>query len=488
MRSALIVLPALAFPLLLFAQAPQVNWTRSHGTDVAEAAYHAVELDNGDILVAGAAVNTQGNADGLLMRLTAAGDTIWSRTYGNDGFQEFLDLDVNMDGDFLLAGNWEPFPGTPDQGWVVKTDADGNVLWEVTRPSGSNTVGRLLKLAATDDGGAVATGTWGHHDGAWVFRLDGNGNLLWEEQFTHPDYPFAFSHDVYPHPDGRITVLAKLKDQTQLGENWLFEIDTDRTVLWSHVHGDPARHDDSRTLSHHPGGYLISGASDQTFHLWKTDQSGGLLWSEYYPFPGIAKGFVQDHVQTDDTIYLAGTRFGTGDTDLAAVATGLDGTFRWSAFIGRPDGIDKASAVIARDNDLLMVGQEANYGDGGPADVWLLSMRETTQPAAVSVLADASALTVPAGGDVLLDVLLTNTLASPTQGDVWAVLVAQNGDRTLLRRARPTLQPGTGKLVPGVGLTVPADAAAGEYDLELNLGLFPTTIISQQLETVVVTN
>lgn len=488
MRSAFILLLTIGFTAISFAQAPQLNWTRSHGSSVAEAAYHAVELDNGDILVAGAAVSGQGNADGLLMRLTADGDTVWSRTYGNDGFQEFLHLEVNADGDYLLAGNWEPFPGAPDQGWVMKTDADGNVLWEVTRPSGSNTVGRLLKLAATDDGGVVATGTWGHHDGAWVFRVDGNGNLLWEEQFTHPDYPFAFSHDVYPHPDGRITVLAKLKDQTQLGENWLFEIDADRTILWSHVHGDPGRHDDSRTLSHHPDGYLISGASDQTFHLWKTDHSGGLLWSEYYPFPGIAKGFVQDHVRTENAIYLAGTRFGTGDTDLAAVATDLDGTFRWSAFLGRPNGIDKASAVIARDNDLLMVGQEANYGDGGPADVWLVSVQITNQPAAVSMLPYATTLTVPAGGEVVLDVLLTNTISSPTQGDVWAVLVAQNGDRTLLRRARPTLQPGVGMLVPEVDLTVPAGLSPGEYQLELNLGFFPTTIISQQLETVVVTN
>jgi len=84
--------------------------------------------------------------------------------------------------------------------WVIKTDSNGNKVWE--NSFGGSTNEELRALALTSDGGYLLGGysaspvsgnkTSTNYGGAdiWILRLDSNGNKLWEQTFggTNDDY------------------------------------------------------------------------------------------------------------------------------------------------------------------------------------------------------------------------------------------------------------------------------------------------------------
>src|SRR5581483_8392553 len=52
--------------------------------------------------------------------------------YGGDGNQTAVGLIVNSDGSFFILGNSRVAVGEPQQVYLAKADARGNLIWQVT--------------------------------------------------------------------------------------------------------------------------------------------------------------------------------------------------------------------------------------------------------------------------------------------------------------------------------------------------------------------
>ncbi|MGB1243152.1 MAG: T9SS type A sorting domain-containing protein, partial [Chitinophagales bacterium] len=88
------------------------------------------ELSDGNLIVVGSSENENeyGFFMGLLMKLTAEGDTIWTKTYSNNLNVDhyFWDVEVLEDGGFAICGwGYGVESGTQD-GWILKVDSLGN--------------------------------------------------------------------------------------------------------------------------------------------------------------------------------------------------------------------------------------------------------------------------------------------------------------------------------------------------------------------------
>ena len=183
--------------------------------------------------------------DCILVKLDSEGNLLWSRCYGgskHDGFNNVLELE---DG-FLLACYTEsedrdaegagyhfgyyhdmPYLGQTNDIWLIRTDADGNIIW--SRCYGGTGMEFPTKAFLNEDGGFTVFGTTQSIDGdaqsaqnlyaptpydeyvyhkLWLFRIDSDGNLLWERAIGTKMHTNIYLDDVVKLSDTEYTILA----------------------------------------------------------------------------------------------------------------------------------------------------------------------------------------------------------------------------------------------------------------------------------------
>ena len=121
-------------------------WERSFGGSGIDVAYDIERTEDNAYVIAGHTFSTDqditenhGQSDAWLIKINEAGELIWERTYGGSGFDSANSVKQTADGGFLIAGNSRSSDqdlnensGENDM-WVIKTDSNGNLLWQNTQ-------------------------------------------------------------------------------------------------------------------------------------------------------------------------------------------------------------------------------------------------------------------------------------------------------------------------------------------------------------------
>ena len=187
---------------------------------------HAYRIDthNNQIFISGL---TEEAFDYALMKMTMAGEIIWSNTYGGDSYDHNFAFDISPDGAVYLSGhtlsgtaNWDTY--------TLKLDNDGNVVWENTRgnPRGFNPQyihDEVWGAAATPDGGVIiVAGTGDEYSSysecndedcsdAWrvyLIKYDSNGDLVWEMTLAGEENSDWAGEDICLTSDGGAVVAV----------------------------------------------------------------------------------------------------------------------------------------------------------------------------------------------------------------------------------------------------------------------------------------
>jgi hypothetical protein len=129
---------------------------------------------------------------GLIVKLDAAGNVVWSRVYSSSVRNTvFEDVRQTSDGGFVAVGTF--VDENSDIGAVVlKVDSAGNVLWQRLIAPAGRTYALLSAVRQTTDGGYVAAGTVytavdAGLSAVLVVRLDSAGNVAWQRGFNSFD-------------------------------------------------------------------------------------------------------------------------------------------------------------------------------------------------------------------------------------------------------------------------------------------------------------
>jgi hypothetical protein len=174
--------------------AGETLWSRTYGSPNNDRGYSHQQTSDRGYIVAGQSDVYQHGEDVYLIRTNSAGDTIWTRTFGGFDDQEGRSVRQTHDGGFIVAGWTNSGAGGKDV-YLLKTDADGNEQW--SRMYGGTADDAAASVEPTDDGGYIVAGTTssfgaGSAD-AWLIKTDANGNVGVEEQrrarFLFPSTP-----------------------------------------------------------------------------------------------------------------------------------------------------------------------------------------------------------------------------------------------------------------------------------------------------------
>lgn len=161
-----------------------LQWSRTYGGEGTEFGDAILEISNG-YLISGitSTYATHGSRDAWLVSIDKQGNEQWNKTYGWGGY-EFNAYVSDIEEGYIIAGYSEVTPVGEGNAYIIKTDKNGNEVWNKTH--GGHGIESIGDITKTNDGyilvGSTETYDVGLFD-AWLLKVDKNGNEIWNKSF-----------------------------------------------------------------------------------------------------------------------------------------------------------------------------------------------------------------------------------------------------------------------------------------------------------------
>lgn len=210
-------------------EAGNIQWRKQFEADAIWAPFHISVVETGDsgyalLTVADFsihAVPAVENVDFWLIKTDSDGDIQWSETYGgshNDLPSAFVET---SDGGFLLCGETQSFGAVQADGWLVKTDSEGSILWNKTY--GGDGWDVIRSVLESQNGGYVVTGMIDASlenppSGALISKTDTSGNTEWTVEYQGVIQPSLSPMQIIETEDGAY-VFTGFKPRTDSTES-----------------------------------------------------------------------------------------------------------------------------------------------------------------------------------------------------------------------------------------------------------------------------
>ncbi|MCW4017142.1 MAG: hypothetical protein NWF00_00425 [Candidatus Bathyarchaeota archaeon] len=359
------------------------GWSRTYGGPYGDKAYALTKTQDGGYALAGT-TNSFGSGiiNAWLVKTNAEGEMQWNQTYS--GLEQGIvdSMVQTADGGYALAG----YSYAIDEGgiyvWLIKTDSDGNLLWNNTYTDLGTAI--AYGIIQTADGGYALVGASntvgeGGNDG-WLIKVDSDGALEWYQTYGAAQNDALYS--IVQAADGGY-VLGGESDSYGSGANnlWLIKTDSSGMAQWNQTYGDSNNFISGTLIKTQDGGYAIVGtvqvSGSDEFVLVKTDSSGNMQWNQTYR--GINFSDALFGIQTSDGGYAL-----TGVTDAIEpayakgwlVKTDSNGIAQWNQTYGGPAQNVLGSIVQNSDGTYVLAGYTNSTG-AGAEDFWLIKTDAT---------------------------------------------------------------------------------------------------------------
>jgi hypothetical protein len=190
-----------------------VEWDKTFGGTSVDQEVYGAQFSNGNYLVAGKSTSgaggnkSSGNLGGWdiwAVCINSNGEKVWDQSFGGDRNESVGSVITLTDGNLVIAGTTNSDSGgNISQGsfagndvYLLKIDADGNKIWDVTLGGDGDDV--LINAIPLEDGGFVfaansdssLSGDVGEDEisfdasDAWVVKVNANGEKVWESRIN----------------------------------------------------------------------------------------------------------------------------------------------------------------------------------------------------------------------------------------------------------------------------------------------------------------
>jgi len=135
-----------------------VVWQYAYPLQSGDGTFWAVQqTSDGGYVCAGETAPPSGYYDALLLKSDAGGNKVWENHFGGPLNERADSVQPTSDGGYIIGGSTYSFGNVGViSPWLVKTDANGNEMWNQTW---ANIQGTAWGVHQTSDGGYVFTGT-----------------------------------------------------------------------------------------------------------------------------------------------------------------------------------------------------------------------------------------------------------------------------------------------------------------------------------------
>ena len=360
-------------------------WTQTYGGSGDDYGQSIQQTTDGGYIIAGYTDSFgAGNVDFYLVKTDADGDVLWTQTFGGDGWDFSYSVQQTADGGYIVGGYSTSFGAGDADFYLVKTDADGVSVWAQIYGGSEHDYGHSVRQTA--DGGYIMTGytrSFGAGDyDVYLVKTDADGDALWTHTYGGGLRDYAKS--VRQTGDGGY-IIAGYTESFGAGEYdvYLVKTDADGYADWTGTYGG-IYYDNSQSVQQTTdGGYIAVGRTDSfgpggDIYLVKTDADGGALWPRNYG--GANNDYGRSVQGTDEGGYIIASNtnsFGEGGYDIYLIKTDADGDAVWTRTYGG-GGDDYGQSVQQTTDGAYIIGGYTDSFAAGDHDVYMVKVAGET--------------------------------------------------------------------------------------------------------------
>lgn len=381
--SLLLAVAACASPSQL-PQSDPTTFTRTFGGEGRDRGINLIQTrDGGYAFVGYTSTPPAVQEDVYLVRTDRQGAVLWTGTYGGDGRDNGWAVLETGDGGFLIVGFTDSSGAGEMDIYLVRTDVDGNPLWERTYGGPGSEFGWAMIPAA--DGGYLLAGQTdsfgeGDKDG-YIVKVNVTGDELWSRTFGGPQEDRLYSVD--RSADTGFILTGTTKSFGAGGRDaWLVKTTNTGELAWTQVYGeeqDDVGHSVRRTTD---GGYIVTGytqsfsAQDYDSWLIKTDSAGVSKWQTLYGGTRDDRTIYGEQIEGGGYIATGYTKgFGAIGWDVFLVRIGFTGEVAWHKTFGGTGQDTGYTVMQTSDRGFALTGETTSFGAGG-GDMYVIKVNQ----------------------------------------------------------------------------------------------------------------
>ncbi len=309
-----------------------IQWNQTYGGTSRDEAQSIIQTSDGGYAVVGYTFSFgAGSGDFWLIKTDASGTMQWNKTFGGPATDIAYSLVETSDGDLVLAGQTISVGAESSDFWLIKTDMFGNLQWN--KKFGGSSTEEAYSVIETNDAGFMIAGFTnsfgaGNYD-YWLVKTDSNGEMMWNQTYGGTSWDEARS--VIQLNDGGYAI-AGMTASFGAGSNdfWLVRTDVNGNIEWNQTYGEESYEKAYSLVETYDGGFALAGyisysVFENDFLLVKTNEIGNMQWNKTYGGEDwqIAYSLVQT---SDDGYALAGeTLPSSGTVDFWLIKTDENG-------------------------------------------------------------------------------------------------------------------------------------------------------------------
>lgn len=356
------------------------RFSKLYGGKNSDEAFSLITSGNDAVIVVGASLSRgNGIADLWTLKLTLEGDGIWEAALGGNGVDVGLDLARTKDGGTIVVGHTASKGKGQSDAWVIKLNSQGQKQWEKTLGGQFKDQGRRVSIAP--DGTILLAGTTrskgaGQNDG-WLVKLDAGGRLLWEHTYgTGGNQGIS---DLSIHKDGTVVLVGHTESpETGLDDVWVLALSSLGKTLWERRIGDPGRIERAASVARTPDGdLLIAGLRQRNIDTAVTDvwvvrlsKSGDLRWSQTFSSRNSSAAHQIVSYGKNYLLVANSTANHTTSTQAWIFVISERGAPLWEKLLRCSGSCQLRRAVVLANGDLVLAGYKQKPKK--PKKLWVL--------------------------------------------------------------------------------------------------------------------
>lgn len=164
-------------------------WSKNYGGNGGEIAHDVQVTRDGNYIIVGSTTSSgAGQFDVYLFKIDDNGNVQWEKTYGGDIWDIGFSVQQTDDNGFVVAGYTTSFGAQARDFYLIKTDEMGNLQWSKVFGGEHNDEAGVVRQ--TSDGGFLLAGFTVNFFSAnkeysdlYLVKTDAQGNVLWSKNF-----------------------------------------------------------------------------------------------------------------------------------------------------------------------------------------------------------------------------------------------------------------------------------------------------------------
>ena len=317
------------------------------------------------------------NGDHYLIKTDLQGNLIWEKTYGGAAKEEGYRIKKSADGNLFLLGVTESSGNGATDVHLLKVDIEGNVLWEsVVGGSNRDSPATLVEKASGEI--IIAGNTESYGIGStdiYLVWIDASGTFI--RQKTHGESLLDGSSDLLELATGELMLFGYTNNYgTASRDFYLLKMTSLGDSIWSKRYGGNASYEEAHQLLQTANGnFLLHGHTSKTdpnhnMYSVLVDSAGNTIW-EREVGGNQHDGGQAAIINSAGNFVLLGRSMSFGNQrQLLFVELTQNGNLIQQQQIGSAKN-ERADDIIEANNSYYIVGHSDNFGSGDN-DVYLI--------------------------------------------------------------------------------------------------------------------